>query len=91
MIKFKDFMQSINEAGYAATARADEKEWHSQLTDTSKSVDRPAAKAIAPSGGDSAHREKMFGYHAKMLATAKTRGDTAGIKYHTSKVAHYGA
>jgi len=77
-------------ASYAATAKAGERDWHSQLTDTSKSKNAVPARPLAPAGGDTAHREKMFGFHAKMHAAAKARGDTAGMAYHQSKLKSYG-
>ena len=86
MINFKGLMQYLDEAGYAATARAGEREWHSQVTDTVA-----AKKPTMPSTGDNGHREKMFGIHTKLLAAAKAKGDTSGIKYHTGKVKQYGA
>ena len=36
-----------------------------------------------------AHNDKMFQFHAKMLAVAKTKGDVAGTEYHSAKVKHY--
>lgn len=81
-------MQQLSEAGYAAIARAGEREWHSQVTDTAKPT--PATKPIAPAGGDAAHKEKMFNYHAKMLAAAKTKGDQPGVAYHSGKLKTYG-
>lgn len=89
MINFKELMQQLSEAGYAAIARAGEREWHSNLTDTAaKSPVKKSSSELAVQ--DKAHKEKMFGHHAKMLAAAKTRNDVAGVKYHTSKLKQYG-
>lgn len=79
----KTFKEYLQEVAYAATARAGEVAWRSQVD-----REKPPLKARAPAP-DLTHNEKMFKYHAKMAAVAKTRGDEQSGSYHNTKLKQY--
>lgn len=82
MKTFKEFHAYINEASYAATAKAAERDWHSEkLTDTAK-----VQKTLPVDVSNKQHMDRMFKHHAKQLAMAKVKGDTRGIAYHQEKL-----
>lgn len=79
----KTFKEYLSEGGYAATARAGEREWASQV-DREKTPSK--ARMPAP---DLSHNEKMFKFHAKMAAVARTKGDEKSKLYHNTKLKQY--